>query len=115
MAANSTATIRKNEQAVQDSAAYVADENHVERYAEVQAIDAQIKALQDARAELIKPVRNDMETLGVSKIVDKAGATLYTLSTANVKNFQTKEFKTDFPEMYGKYVKETTRTTFKVV
>lgn len=114
MSANSTATIKTNEKAVEDSTAYVADDSHEKIHAEVISIDAQIEALQKARADMLKPVRDDMEALNVSKIVDVSGATLFTLTTANRTTLDSKGIRENCPDIAEQFSKTATVTTFKV-
>lgn len=115
MSANSTTTVKRNAEAVAESSAYVADSSHMEIYNEVKAIDAQIEALKLARAELIKPVRSDMELLEVPKIVGVDNSTLFTLSTSTRRTLDSKNFRADHPDLAEEYTNETDVTTFKVM
>lgn len=115
MSANSVTTVKRNADAVAESAAYVADSGHMEIYNEVKAIDAQIEALKLARAELIKPVRQDMEVLEVPKIVGVDNSTLFTLSTSTRRTLDSKKIREDHPEIAENYTNETEVTTFKVM
>lgn len=115
MAATSVTTVKKNETAVEQSEAYVADDSHTKAYEEVKAIDAQIEALKAARAELIKPVRKDMEDLEVKKIVGVANDTMFSLTTAERNTLDSKAIKEHEPKVYAAYIKTTEVTTMKVM
>lgn len=115
MAAGSVTTVKKNETAVEQSEAYVADDSHTEAYAEVKAIDAQIEALKAARAELIKPIRKDMEDLGVKKIVGVANDTMFSLTTAERTTLDSKAVKENEPAVFATYAKTSEVSTFKVM
>lgn len=115
MSAGSATTVKVNEQAVENSEAYVADDSHVKAHEEIMAIDAQIKALQTAKAELIAPVRAEMELLEVKKIVGVANETLFSLTTAERTSLDSKQVKENEPEVFAKYSKTSTVTTFKAM
>lgn len=114
MSANSTTTIRKNETAVVNSEALTAYDEHLAAHEEIKAIDAQIAALKLARAELVKPVQNDMKTLGITKIVDVSNATLFTNVTASRTTVDSKRLRDEKPEIFEDYSKTAEVTTFKV-
>lgn len=115
MSAGSVTTAKKNETAVEKSEAYVADDSHTEAYEEIKAIDAQIEALKAARAELIKPIRKDMEDLEVKKIVGVANDTMFSLTTAERTTLDSKAIKEAEPTIYAAYAKTSEVKTFKVM
>lgn len=115
MSANSITTVKRNTEAVAESSAYVADDGHMEVYNEVKAIDAQIEALKLARAELIKPVKVDMETLEVSKIVALDNSTMFTLSTTERRTISSKDLREAHPDIAEEFTKVSEVTTFKVM
>lgn len=114
MSANSATTVKKNEQAVEDSRAYVADDNHRMIYQEAQAVKAQIDALKKTLGELNELVRTDMETLGVEKMVDVDNSTMFTLNTSTRTQLNTTALKKDLPEIWEEYGTTKEVTTFKM-
>ena len=114
MSANSATTVKKNEQAVEDSRAYVADDNHRTIYQEGQAIKAKIDALKKALGELNELIRTDMETLGVEKMVDVDNSTMFTLNTSTRTQLNTTALKKDLPEIWEEYGNTKEVTTFKM-
>lgn len=115
MSAGSITTAKKNEAAVEQSEAMVAYDSHQEAYDEIKAIDAQIEALKAARAELIKPIRKDMEDLEIKKIVGVANDTLFSLTTAERTTLDSKAVRENEPAVFNAYSKTAEVTTFKVM
>ena len=115
MSAGSATTVKVNEQAVENSEAYVADDNHVKAYEEIKAIDAQIEALKAARETLVKPIRKDMEDLEVKKIVGVANETMFSLTTAERTTLDSKKVKENEPEVFAAFSKTSEVKTFKVM
>ena len=114
MSANSVTTVKKNEAAVEDSRAYVADDNHRTVYMEAQAVKAQIDALKKTLGELNDLIRKDMEILGVEKMVDVDNSTMYTLSASTQTRLDTTALKKELPELWEEYGMSKDVTTFKM-